>query len=66
MNFQNPDNALLRDKKLFIFDMDGTIYLGGRVFPFAVDFIRRLRAAGKRVRHAGKRDVLRPKERRQL
>ncbi len=29
--------------------MDGTIYLGGRVFPFAVDFIRRLRLSGKRV-----------------
>ena len=29
--------------------MDGTIYLGGKVFPFAVDFIRRLRNAGKRV-----------------
>ena len=42
-------NTVLQNKKLFIFDMDGTIYLGGRVFPFAVDFIRRLRAAGKRV-----------------
>ncbi len=39
----------LKDKKLFIFDMDGTIYLGNRVFPFAVEFIKRLRAAGKKV-----------------
>ena len=42
-------NDILQNKTLYIFDMDGTIYLGGKVFPFAVDFIRRLRAAGKRV-----------------
>ena len=39
----------LRRKKLFIFDQDGTIYLGARPFPFAVDFINRLRAAGLSV-----------------
>ena len=37
------------DKKLYVFDMDGTIYLGGRVFPFAVEYIKRLRADGRRV-----------------
>ncbi len=42
-------NQTLLEKKLFIFDMDGTIYLGGRVFPFAVDFIHRLRANGKQI-----------------
>lgn len=42
-------NCVLKEKELFIFDMDGTIYLGGRVFPFAVDFINRLRENGKRV-----------------
>lgn len=41
--------ASLRDKKLYIFDMDGTIYLGGRVFPYAVRFINRLREDGRRV-----------------
>lgn len=40
---------LLQSKKLFIFDMDGTIYLGGNPFPFAIDFIKKLRANGKRV-----------------
>lgn len=40
---------LLRSKSLFIFDMDGTIYLGGNPFSFAVDFIKKLRANGKRV-----------------
>lgn len=29
--------------------MDGTIYLGGQVFGFAVDFINKLRTAGKKV-----------------
>lgn len=40
---------LLQSKKLFIFDMDGTIYLGGKPFTFAIDFIKKLRKAGKRV-----------------
>ena len=39
----------LEDKKLYIFDQDGTIYLGGRVFPAAVEFINHLRENGKRV-----------------
>lgn len=29
--------------------MDGTIYLGAKVFPFAIRFIDHLRAAGKQV-----------------
>lgn len=37
------------DKKLYVFDMDGTIYLGEHVFPFAVTYIKSLRQAGKRV-----------------
>ncbi len=49
MNFINPDHKLLLDKELYIFDLDGTVYLGGRVFPFAVRFIRNLRKNGKRV-----------------
>lgn len=49
MNFKNPDMAALADKELYIFDMDGTIYLGFQVFPFAIRFINNLRAAGKKV-----------------
>ena len=49
MQFKNPDPAVLSDKKLYIFDMDGTIYLGYQVFPFAIRFIDHLRAAGKKV-----------------
>ena len=49
MNFKNPDISVLNNKKLYIFDMDGTIYLGYQVFPFAIRFINNLRAAGKKV-----------------
>lgn len=40
---------LLREKKLFIFDMDGTIYLGRKPFPFAVSFLEKLRKDGRRA-----------------
>lgn len=39
----------LKTKKLFVFDMDGTIYLGEKVFPKAISLIKRLRSEGKRV-----------------
>jgi HAD superfamily hydrolase (TIGR01450 family) len=45
----NPTIDILKNKKLFIFDMDGTIYLGNNVFPYAIDFINNLRKAGKKV-----------------
>ena len=49
MQHKDPAASVLAEKKLYIFDMDGTIYLGSRVFEFAVRFIKHLRAAGKRV-----------------
>lgn len=49
MNFTNPDFQILKDKKLYIFDMDGTIYLGNRVFPYAIRFIKNLRKNGKKI-----------------
>ena len=49
MNFKNPDNNILKEKKLFIFDMDGTIYLGGNPFDFAIKYIKNLRENGKKV-----------------
>ena len=49
MNHQNPSVQILKEKELYVFDMDGTIYLGKTVFDFAIRFIEHLRAAGKRV-----------------
>ena len=49
MNFENPAISILKEKKLYIFDMDGTIYLGNHVFPYAIRFINHLRASGRRV-----------------
>ena len=43
------DINVIKDKKLFIFDMDGTIYLGGIPFDFAIEFIKNLRKNGKKV-----------------
>lgn len=40
---------ILNSKKLFVFDMDGTIYLGGIPFDFAVKFINKLRESGRRI-----------------
>ncbi|MBR0450102.1 MAG: HAD family hydrolase, partial [Clostridia bacterium] len=45
----NKDFELLNSKKLFIFDMDGTIYLGGIPFDFAKNFIKNLRSSGRQV-----------------
>lgn len=45
----NKAFEILNKKKLFIFDMDGTIYLGGIPFEFAKSFIKNLRASGKTV-----------------
>ena len=47
MVFMNPD--ILKSKKLFIFDMDGTIYLGNAPFDFAQTFIEHLHASDKRI-----------------
>lgn len=49
MDFKNPDSKILLDKKLYIFDMDGTIYLGGIPFDFAISYIKNLRQSGRRV-----------------
>jgi len=49
MDFCNPSIDILKDKELYIFDMDGTIYLGTEVFDFAINFINNLRKSGKKV-----------------
>ncbi len=40
--------SLLKGKKLFLFDMDGTLYLGDRLYPFTLELLAALRACGKR------------------
>ncbi|MCD7831875.1 MAG: hypothetical protein LUI01_06395 [Firmicutes bacterium] len=40
---------ILCEKKLFIFDLDGTVYLGGHPFDFAIRFIEHLRRSGRDI-----------------
>lgn len=42
------DYESLKSTKLFVFDMDGTIFLGGKPFPEAIDFINYLRETGRK------------------
>ena len=39
--------TLLRSKKLFLFDMDGTLYLGDRLFDFTQELLDCLRRSGR-------------------
>lgn len=38
----------LSDVRLFLFDLDGTLYLGNQLFPFTQELLAAIRAAGKR------------------
>ena len=40
-------NEILRSKKLFLFDMDGTLYLGNRLYDFTLELLSTLRATGR-------------------
>ena len=37
---------LIKNIKLYLFDMDGTLYLGDRVYPFTKELLETIRAAG--------------------
>lgn len=39
---------LLRQKKLYLFDMDGTLYLGDRLYGFTAELLHALKATGRR------------------
>ncbi len=39
----------LKDIKLFVLDMDGTIYLGDKILPGAIEFVKTARKMGKKV-----------------
>ena len=34
-----PDKESIRNKRLFLLDMDGTIYEGARLFPYVNEFL---------------------------
>ncbi len=42
----------LRAVRLFLFDMDGTLYLGDRLFPFTKELLAAIRASGRVYRYA--------------
>lgn len=44
----NDMRDALRRKKLFLLDMDGTLYLGNRVFDHCLDFLQAIRSQGGR------------------
>ena len=39
---------LLRSKKLYLFDMDGTLYLGNRLYEFTLELLETLRKSGRK------------------
>ena len=39
---------LLRSKKLYLFDMDGTLYLGDQLYPFTIPLLDKLRKTGRK------------------
>lgn len=43
------DKHELKKIKLFVLDMDGTIYLGDKILPGAIEFIRFARESGRKV-----------------
>ena len=40
-------NELLRSKKLYLFDMDGTLYLGSRLYDFTLELLSTLKRTGR-------------------
>ncbi len=40
--------SLLQNKRLFLFDMDGTLYLGDRLYPFTQALLDTIKATGRR------------------
>ncbi len=41
-------NELLRSKKLYLFDMDGTLYLGEKLYTFTIALLEKLKATGRK------------------
>ena len=41
-------NEILRSKNLFLFDMDGTLYLGNRLYHFTIDLLKTIKETDRR------------------
>ena len=41
-------NELLKSKRLYLFDMDGTLYLGDRLYDFTIELLETLKATGRK------------------
>ncbi len=49
MTYTQPDTSVLGRAAVWVLDLDGVVYAGAEALPGAVDAIRDLRAAGRRV-----------------
>ena len=47
-DLMNNDLSVLKEKKLYLLDMDGTIYLGNQLFPCTLPFLSRIKDKGGR------------------
>lgn len=45
-DYYGKDYAILKDKKLWLFDMDGTIYLGNKIFDGTLDLLKNITVSG--------------------
>lgn len=47
-DLMNNDLSVLKEKSLYLLDMDGTIYLGNQLFPCTLPFLKRIKDKGGR------------------
>lgn len=47
-DYFNNDLSVLKSKRLYLLDMDGTIYLGNQLFVATLDFLKRIKDKGGR------------------
>ena len=48
-DYYGNDATRLKDKKLFLFDMDGTIYLGDTLFEGVLELLEKIENKGGQV-----------------
>lgn len=47
-DYYGKDASALLEKKLYLLDMDGTIYLGNRLFPKVKELLEKMESRGGR------------------